>query len=80
MHCVMVNETAVHFVMVRWIAQLTVSRVIQKSVFLTKRSRLAIQLLQGGRPADFGQLMLLFCLKSHHRQMKFLHEYDIVSS
>ena len=47
-HCVMVTETGIHFVMVRWIAQLTVSRVIQKSVFLTKISRLTIQLLWGG--------------------------------
>ena len=69
-HCVMVNETAVHFVMVRWIAWLTVGRVIQKSVFLAK-SRSAIQLLWGGQPANIGQPMFLFCLELHHRQMKF---------
>ena len=46
-HCVMVTETAIHFVMVRWIAWPTVGQVIQKSVYLTKISRSAIRLLQG---------------------------------
>ena len=43
----MVNETAVHFVMVSWIAQLTVSqegKVVQRSVSLVK---------EAGQPYDF---------------------------
>ena len=76
----MVTETAICFVMVRWIMQLTVSRVIQKSVYLTKISRSAIQLLQGSQLANFGQVMLLICLKLHHRQMKFLHKFNDVSN
>ena len=69
-HCVMVTETAIHFVMVRWIARPTVSQVIQKSVFLTKISRSAVQFLWNVQLADFEQLMLFFCPKLHGKQVK----------
>ena len=80
MMCVMAIETAMHLVNATWIVQLTISLAIQKSVYLMKISRSTIQLLWGSRPANFGQLMLLICLKSHHRQMKFLHECNDVSN
>ena len=59
-------------VMGSWAAQPTVSWdkiVIQKSVFLAKTSRLAVQLFWCGRLANFTQLVLLFCANSHYRQL-----------
>ena len=80
MVCVMVIETALHLVMANWIAWLTVGLVVQKSVSFAKRSRSNIRFLQGSRPANFGKLVLLLCLKSHRRQMKFLHKCNNVSN
>ena len=65
--CVMVIETAMHLVMATWIAWLTISLAIQKSVSFMKISRSTIRLLWGSRLANFGQLMLLICLKLHCR-------------
>ena len=42
MMCVMVIETAMHLVMATWIAWPTVGLAIQKSVYLTKISRMTI--------------------------------------
>ena len=67
MMCVMVIEIAVHFVMVSWIAWLTVSlcvKVVQKSVSFTKRSVSTVQLLHRLHwLADSTELALLFYLK-----------------
>ena len=69
-------------VMGSWTAWPTVSqdkKVVQKSVFLMKRSRSAIRLFWCGWPADFTQLVLLFCAKLHYRQLWYIHEYGHIS-
>ena len=72
MPCVMGSRTA-------WLTVGWDKKVVQNSVFLAKRSRSAVWLFGCSWPANFTQLVLLFCTKLHYRQLWYIHEYGHIS-